>query len=158
MLRVVGISEMAVSRDPAEDLITYSLGSCVALILHDPFAGIGGMIHCMLPLSKTDPKKAEIKPCMFIDTGVVELLKEVYAQGATRKNLVAKVVGGAVLLDSKGLFKIGERNYAVLRKLLWKNNILVAAEEVGGTISRTVVLRMADGRVFIRNKGVEREL
>jgi chemotaxis protein CheD len=46
----------------------------------------------------------------------------------------------------------------MLRKLLWKNGILIQAEDVGGSISRTLVLNLADGRVLIRNRGGEVEL
>jgi chemotaxis protein CheD len=155
---VIGIAEMKVSNRPADVLITYSLGSCIGLALFDPQAGVGGLIHCMLPLSRMDEDKARANPLMFTDTGVLALLQAVFDLGAERRNLVAKVAGGAMLLDEKGLFRIGERNYAVLRKVLWKNNILLAAEEVGGTIPRTLTLYMNSGRTTIKSHGVEREL
>jgi len=154
----VSISEMAVSKHPDDVLITYSLGSCVGLSLYDPASGVGGLIHCMLPLSKIDPKKAKANPPMFTDTGVTALLEDVFNEGASRKHLVAKVAGGASLLDEKGMFKIGERNYTVLRKILWKNNILIAAEDVGGTIARTMALYMDSGRTTIKSQGKEVEL
>lgn len=158
MQRTVSISEMAVSKHPDDVLITYSLGSCVGLSLYDPASGVGGLIHCMLPLSKIDPKKAKAKPPMFTDTGVTALLEDVFNEGASRKHLVAKVAGAASLLDEKGLFKIGERNYTVLRKILWKNNILIAAADVGGTIARTMSLYMDSGRTTIKSQGKEVEL
>ena len=58
----VDISDMKIARNPEDVIVTYSLGSCVGLTLYDPIAGVGGMIHCMLPLSKIDPEKARIKP------------------------------------------------------------------------------------------------
>lgn len=158
MQRTVSISEMAVSKHPDDVLITYSLGSCVGLSLYDPASGVGGLIHCMLPLSKIDPQKAKAKPPMFTDTGVTALLENVFDEGASRRHLVAKVAGAASLLDEKGLFKIGERNYTVLRKILWKNNILIAAEDVGGTIARTMALYMNNGRTTIKSQGKEVEL
>ncbi len=66
----VDISDMKIAQNREDVIVTYSLGSCVGLTLYDPVAGIGGMIHCMLPLSKIDPEKARIKPYMFVDTGV----------------------------------------------------------------------------------------
>jgi chemotaxis protein CheD len=155
---VIGIAEMQVSNRREDVLVTYSLGSCIGLTLYDPQAGVGGMIHCMLPLSKMDEGKARANPTMFTDTGVLTLLQSVFNMGAERKNLVAKVAGGAMLLDEKGLFRIGERNQAVLRKVLWKNNILIASEEVGGTIPRTLTLYMADGRTTVKTHGVEKNL
>lgn len=155
---VVGIAELAVSTNPNERLITYSLGSCIGLTLFDPVAGVGGMIHCMLPLSKLEKDKAARNPAMFTDTGTVKLLNEVLKLGAKKGRLIAKLAGASSLLDDKQLFRIGERNYAVVRKVLWKNDILVAAEECGGCKSRTLSLYMDDGRVTVRSKGVETDL
>ncbi len=158
MIVVVGISEMAVSSDPDDVLVTYALGSCLGVSVYDHRAKVGGLIHCMLPLSSVDPEKALAKPCMFTDTGVLALLDAVFARGAMRSSLSVKAIGAASLLDDKGVFKIGERNYTVFRKVLWKNNILINAEDVGGAISRTVYLRIATGQTLIRSGKGEREL
>lgn len=158
MNHTIGIAEMNVSNQRDDVLVTYSLGSCMGLTLYDPQAGVGGMIHCMLPLSKIDENKAISNPLMFTDTGVQKLLQAVFNLGAERRNLIAKVAGCAVLCDDKGLFKIGERNYTVLRKVLWKNDILIAAEEVGGSIARTMYLYMDSGRTVIKSHGQEHDL
>ena len=158
MKHIIGISEHNVSGKADDVLITYSLGSCLGLSLFDPTAGVGGMIHCMLPLSKIDPEKAKRTPAMFVDTGVPLLLQEMFDLGAKRKSIVAKAAGCGQLLDDKKLFKIGERNYTVLRKILWKNSILIASEDVFGTASRTMTLRLADGATLIKSGGKEVEL
>ncbi len=158
MNHTVGISEMKISNQVDDVLVTYFLGSCIGLSLYDPIVHVGGLIHCMLPLSKIDPVKAKSNPQMFIDTGVPALLQAVFELGAERRRLVAKVAGAAMLLDDKRLFKIGERNYTVLRKLLRKNNISIAAEDVGGMITRTMYLYIATGRTIIKSGGWETEL
>jgi chemotaxis protein CheD len=155
---VVGISEYAVSSDPDDTLITYSLGSCVGLVLHDPVAGIGGLLHAMMPVSTADPGKAAMTPAMYVDTGAAHMLQEMFDRGATRPNLSAWVVGAANQLDSDNLFRIGARNHAIVRKVLWKNGILIADEETGGSISRTVTLEVGDGRAFVKSSGGVREL
>lgn len=158
MNHTVGISDMKVTNRRDDVLVTYSLGSCVGLSLYDPVACVGGLIHCMLPVSKIDLAKAQANPYMFTDTGVPALIQAVFNLGAERRNLIAKVAGAGSLLDEKGLFKIGERNYTVLRKVLWKNSILIAAEDVGGSKARTVYLYMDSGRTVIRSGGQESEL
>lgn len=158
MKRTVGISEMAVSQSPDEILVTYSLGSCVGVAVYDPAVRVGGLIHCMLPLSRLDPERAKRTPQMFTDTGVPTLLNAVLDLGASRKRLIVKVAGGAAPLSDNGVFKIGERNYTVLRKVLWKNDILIASEEVGGTVARTMTLFLDTGKTTIRSGGVERDL
>lgn len=156
--RVVGISEYVVSSEPTDTLVTYSLGSCVGLLLHDPSAGVAGMLHAMMPASKSNPDKASENPAMYVDTGATALLSELFEAGATRANLVAKVVGAASQVDQAQMFRIGERNHAVLRKVLWKNGILIAAEDVGGASSRTVYLEVGSGRTSVRSEGTVREL
>jgi len=150
VLRTVPISAMAVSRAREEVLVTYSLGSCVGLSLFDPRAGVAGLLHSMLPESSIDAEKARRCPAMFVDLGVRSLVDSLLAQGASRRGLVAKVAGGAAAFNDHGLFRIGERNVAALRKALWKNEILIAAEDVGGTHARTMYVSVATGRVILR--------
>ena len=158
MLQTVSVSEMQVSNTQTDVLVTYSLGSCAGLSLYDPVAEVGGLIHCMLPLSKIDREKAKNNPQMFVDTGVPALLQKMFNMGAQRKRIIAKVAGCAQLLDEKKLFRIGERNYTVLRKVLWKNDILIAAEDVGGSIPRTIFLYMDTGVTILKIRGQEVEL
>lgn len=141
---------MAVSNVPDEFLITYSLGSCIAVIIFDPAAGVGGMLHYMLPESSIDPEKARRNPCMFADTGITHLFKSSYQIGARKENIVVKAVGGAQMFDPEGLFNIGKRNYLAMRKIFWKNNMAIAAEHVGGEVNRTVRLEMNTGRVILK--------
>ena len=158
MHQIVGIAEMKVTNRREDVLVTHSLGSCVGVALYDPGACVGGLIHCMLPLSSIDPAKAAANPSMFVDTGVPALLQAVFNLGAERRRLIAIVAGAGKPLDQNGVFKIGERNYTVLRKVLWKNNILIAKEDVGGTMPRTMTLYMEDGRTTIRSRGIEATL
>ncbi|MGZ3387730.1 MAG: chemotaxis protein CheD, partial [Isosphaeraceae bacterium] len=46
---VVGISDLKVSNNPADSMITYALGSCIAVAVYDPVAKVGGLLHFMLP-------------------------------------------------------------------------------------------------------------
>ncbi len=156
--KTVDMSELVTSADRSDVLVTYALGSCIAVILYDPVRKAGGMIHYMLPLSTTNAAKAQVKPAMFADTGVPLLFERMYALGAEKKNLVVKVAGGGQLYDDHGTFEIGRRNYTVLRKMLWKNNVLIHAEDVGGAKSRTVRLWVDTGRVTVASRGEEIEL
>lgn len=154
----VDIANLQVSNDPASALITYALGSCIAVVLYDPVIRAGGMIHYMLPSSKTNPEKAKSLPAMFADTGVPLLFEKMYALGCKKENLIVKVAGGGKLYEDNGVFDIGKRNYTVLRKMLWKNSILISAENIGGAKSRTVRINIGDGKVVVRSKGEESEL
>jgi chemotaxis protein CheD len=149
--KTVGIAEMLISTDPSDVLVTYSLGSCLGVTVHDPDARVGGIIHCMLPLSSVDGEKAKERPFMFVDTGVSIFLQKLFEAGVRRSSAVVKIAGCASVLDHQNLFRIGERNLTVFRKLMWKNNIIIAAQDVGGAKSRTVYLDMPTGRTLIRS-------
>lgn len=150
-MATIGISDIYVSKRPDEVLVTHSLGSCIGMTVYDPQVRVGGMIHFMLPLSKIAPDKAKLKPGMFADTGIPTLLRKVFSMGAAKDRLIVKVAGGAKLMDQGKVFNIGERNYLVLRKILWKNNILINGEDVGEDLSRTMRLEMESGMVTVKS-------
>lgn len=154
----VHVGDLQVSEDPDSVLVTYSLGSCVGLVLYDESRRLAGMLHSMLPLAKLNPERAKERPGMFSDTGVAALLEALFARGARKQSLKAKIMGAASMLDHKGFFRIGERNYAVVRKLLWKNEIFVAAEDVGGVLPRTVHVYPSDGLTVIHHGSEEKQL
>ncbi|HSR36581.1 MAG TPA: chemotaxis protein CheD [Desulfurivibrionaceae bacterium] len=153
MKLVVGISDMKVSNQPDDVLITYSLGSCIGVVIWDPVAKVGGLLHYMLPDSSLDKEKAQGKPFMFADSGIPLLFKETYKFGAVKNRLIVKVVGGSQIMDNAGIFNIGKRNHAVLRKMFWKNNIMIAKEDVGGTGNRTVSLEIGTGITRLKVSG-----
>ncbi len=157
-LITVKIADMQVTNNSEAVLVTYALGSCIAVVLHDPVCRAGGMLHFMLPQSRTDPVKAQHNPEMFADTGVPLLFEKMYSLGCRKPNIVVKVVGGAKIFNDHGVFEIGKKNYTILRKMLWKNKVMVTAEDVGGNKSRTVRLAVDNGQVFITSKGKKVEL
>jgi chemotaxis protein CheD len=154
----VDISDLKLSAEPDDVIVTYALGSCIAVMVYDPVRVAAGMIHYMLPLSETSPEKAKAKPAMFADTGIPLLFQSLYKLGCRKQDLVVKVAGGGALYDDKGVFSIGKRNYTVLRKMFWKSSILIAAEDVGGSKSRTARIYVESGRCTVSSQGEERDL
>lgn len=150
---VVGISDCAVSRDPANTLVTYALGSCVAVALYDPVSKAGGLLHIILPESQLNPEKAAQNPWMFADTGLPKMLEQIARVGADKRRLVVRLAGGAQVLDPQGTFNIGKRNIMATKKMLWKAGLLLAGEAVGGEVSRTVRLVLESGGFYIREPG-----
>ncbi|MEE8155910.1 MAG: chemotaxis protein CheD [Phycisphaerales bacterium] len=155
---VVGVADLALCDDPSATIVTYALGSCIGVCIYDPVAHVGGLLHFMLPESKINAEKAAQSPAIFADTGVPLLFKGAYELGARKERLTIVAAGGAEVLADDGHFKVGSRNRTMLRKLFWKNNILLSADDTGGSISRTMMLKMADGEVTVRSKGKERRL
>ncbi len=154
---VIGIGDCQISNNRESSLITYALGSCIAVVIHDPVAGVGGLLHFQLPESSLDPAKAERNPYLFADTGIPLLFRNAYQQGAEKKRLSVAVAGGAQMIDTNGTFNIGKRNCLAMKKILWKAGVLIQAEHLGGAVSRTVRLDINNGQVSLRETGPANE-
>lgn len=155
---VVNIADFAVASGGSV-LVTSGLGSCVAVALHDPAVGIAGLAHVLLPSAGFGPPS--IHPAKYADTGVALLAEELRRRGAAQNRLVAKLAGGARMfaaLLSSGV-NMGQRNIDATRKALYKLNIPVVAEDVGGEYGRSVRFVAATGALTVRSlAGGDREL
>lgn len=151
---------MKISSNPGDILITHALGSCLGITVHDPVAQVGGLLHVMMPLSTIDPAKAAKNPFLFVDTGVPRLFLEAYKMGAVKAHMEVKVAGGASFKEdeSSDFFQIGKRNMVILRKLLWKNGVMLKGEDVGKCESRTMSLEIGTGEVSIKVNGITKIL
>ena len=145
----IGVADMKVSNEPETTLVTYSLGSCLGIVVYDPAVKVGGLLHIMLPEVNEDRNSKGFNPYKYVDTGVPLLFKETYKYGAKKNRMIVTVTGGSHILDDSGYFNIGKRNLAELRKLFWKNGVMVDKEHVGGSVSRTVRLNMVNGEITV---------
>lgn len=155
---VVNIADFAVASGESV-LVTSGLGSCVAVAIHDPATGIAGLAHVLLPSAGFGPPS--IHPAKYADAGVALLAEELRRRGAAQNRLVAKLAGGArmfaALLPSG--INMGQRNIDATRKALYKLNIPVVAEDVGGEYGRSVRFVAATGAMTVRSLvGGDREL
>jgi chemotaxis protein CheD len=151
--QIVGVADMKVSKRPGESIVTYSLGSCIGLVLYDPVVRVGGMLHYMLPESSIDKEKAAARPYMFADSGIPRLFKATYKLGAVKQRMKIYVAGGAEILDQKGFFNIGKRNYMALKKMFFKNHVMINKQDVGGNVNRTVRIEISTGDIYVKTSG-----
>jgi chemotaxis protein CheD len=151
---VVNVSDARSSGDPGDVIVTYSLGSCIGVCLYDPQVSVAGMLHYQLPTSTMDAARAAERPCMFADTGMAYLVKEMEALGANKRRLKVTLSGGAQIMDPKGVFDIGKRNHAAIRKIHWQHGMFIESEDVGGGQPRTLYLNVADGGLTIKTGGI----
>ncbi len=149
----VGLGEIKVTGNPGEVLVAYGLGSCVGVGVYDPVAKVAGLLHAVLPQSLNG---TESVPGKFVTTGVPKLIEEMEKAGALRSRLQVRIAGGANMLSAPGAkqsFNIGERNVAQTRVALDALRLKLLAEDVGGTVGRTVRLFAADGRMTVKALG-----
>lgn len=159
MKRIVGVADCGIASDPDDVLITHALGSCLGIVAYDARAGVGGLLHVMMPLSEINPEKAKLNPFMFVDTGLPRFFDEMESQGAQRRRMRVMVAGGASVHSSTGdRFAIGKRNMVVFKRIMWGAGLLIAAEDVGGQRARTMRLHMDSGCVIVSSGSEEWEL
>jgi chemotaxis protein CheD len=132
-------------------IATIGLGSCVAIMLYDAAAQVGGLAHILLPsegLSRDTSNRAK-----FPTTAVPLLMEEMQRVGAWGKP-TAKIVGGASmfasLLPTSGV-NMGERNVEATRRVLKSADIPILAHDTGGDYGRSVYFDLSDGRVTVRS-------
>lgn len=152
---VVGISDMKISSRESDFLVTHSLGSCLGLAAWDPHARVGGLIHCLLPKATRPDVK---NPFMYVNVGVPTMIRKMLAKGCSKSHMVFKAAGCARMLGIQNQFDTGTQNMAMLEALFEKNFVTLAAQDVGGSIPRTMLLCMATGAVTITSQGKEWQL
>lgn len=153
----INIAQIKIAESPEDVLIASNLGSCLGIGVFDPETKAAGLVHCLLPLSKSDSEKADKNPCMYVDTGFTFLLNQILSKGGNKQKLKIVVAGGANINDEENVFEIGKKNYTILKKLLWKNGLLLKAEDVGGSVSRTLTMNAQDGKCFLKINGETKE-
>lgn len=158
---IIGIGGFRASKSTGDTLKTYALGSCVALLAYDKKHKIAGLLHVALPDSKINKQRAEALPGYFADTGISALLSSINSlrgdtngeSSDTNKEVVVKLVGGANILSVKNVFNIGQRNVSAISELLKNHGLKPLAQDVGGSLSRTVSLEVNTGQVRIQSPG-----
>lgn len=154
MIRV-GMADLNICTAP-DAITTLGLGSCVGIILYDPVKKIAGMAHIMLPDS-TKVKMNENK-AKFADTGIDLLLKQLEKAGTSRRNLLAKIAGGAQMFafrSNNDMLRIGERNVEATKELLKKLGIRIVAEDTGCNYGRTIEFYPETSELIIKAVGKE---
>ena len=147
----VGIADMKIAKGSGI-LITYALGSCIGLCFHDPMTHIGALLHVMLPLNLETGRK---NPMKYADNVIQETLRQMEAMGASRKRITVKIAGGAKIFEVTGgnLGNIGQRNIESVHTVLRKEGIRLMAEDVGGTVARTLLFDVNSGLGCVRSYG-----
>lgn len=149
----VGMADLQVLKHPGM-LTTLGLGSCVGIALYDSFEKIIGLAHVMLPSSKQARNVTNISK--FADTAIEKMIDDMIKLGAKKRNIVAKLAGGAQMFAftaSSDIMRIGSRNVASAKEKLKDLGIKIVAEDTGGNYGRTIELYSDDGRLLIKTIG-----
>jgi chemotaxis protein CheD len=146
--------QIAVSAKPC--VVETLLGSCVAVGVWDPVAGIGGMNHYLLPRAAT----AAVATPRFGDVATDRLITRVVAAGAAKERLRARLFGGASVLQAlRGVAgSLGRSNVDMARNVLADFGIPILSLDVEGERGRKVVFHTHDGESIVRLLAGERNV
>jgi chemotaxis protein CheD len=147
----VFIGQLAVAADH-RSLAIHGLGSCVALILFDVNAGVGGLAHVLLPGPRPVGDTTHDLPAKYGTSALDVLMKEMIELGAQPAQMAAALVGGARLFQSEMDLDqgVGMRNVEAIRSLLASKALALAADETGGEQGRTVIFSLPECVLRIR--------
>lgn len=149
----VGIADMNIV-SPPDTITTIGLGSCVGIAIRDTVLKKGGLVHVMLPDSTQ--VKSNQNLAKFADTGIPELVKKLESIGCNKRNMEAKIAGGAQMFSFQNkteLLGIGDRNVQASKNALKALGIPLKAEDCGENFGRTVIFNPANGEYEVRAVG-----
>lgn len=128
-----------------ETVISTLLGSCVAVAIHDPSTGIGGLNHYLLPEGL--PNEA-LNPRYGV-FAIPALIDECVKLGANRNKLQAKIYGGANVISVSSLGDgIGKRNIEIAENMLKELRIPILERNLAGEHARTIKLNTSSFSVL----------
>ena len=125
-------------------LAAYGVGSCIVIMLYDDTRKVGGLAHCLLPFGGDSSLK-------YPRNAIAEMVKQMSEKGVLKKNIVAKIVGGATMFEGFERHAIGKRNVIKAREELNRLDIPIIAEDVFGNWGRSISFNLESGDVRVRS-------
>jgi chemotaxis protein CheD len=156
----VGLGEMKVGREARDVLVAYGLGSCVGISAYCPVKKVGVMAHVMLP--EPSESKPEAKSAKFATQAIPMMMETIKGLGCPSSRIIWRIAGGAQVLSVPGMngrLMVGERNVAMVKKMMEQFRLPITAEDTGGRQGRTMQFFVETGKVTVRSVGgPQREL
>ena len=79
-----------------------------------------------------------------------KLIEKMLLNGSDKQHLIAKIFGGAGVLQDMVQFNIGLRNIEIAKKMLSEANIPIISSHVGGNSGRKIIFNTATGEVLLQ--------
>jgi chemotaxis protein CheD len=143
----VGMGQAVVGREPAR--LTSILGSCVAITMYAAKLRLGMLSHVVLPNGNGNLAM----PAKFADTAVPYMLAMMQERGAGRRDLVAKVAGGACMFGGGRFMDIGDCNARVAIAALEAAQVPIVGRDIAGTVGRRICFDLSTGELTVDSPG-----
>lgn len=134
-----------ITADPSR-LTTRNLDSCVAIAVHVPKLSVAALLRFRYPTPDFEP--SESNPWLFAETAIPLLFDYIQAMGCSKQEAAVYGIGGASEDDTR----LGRQNVLAMRRLLWREGVLLRGEDTGGTSPRSLWLEAGSGRLIVRSK------
>jgi chemotaxis protein CheD len=145
--------ELYLARGPA--ILRTILGSCVGVTFWSARLGAGALCHGVLPRCPRDwPSGFTLaEGCRYVDFSIRHLARQFDALGASRREVVVKLFGGADVLPiadkSRARASVGAQNREAAEEVLAEEGFTVAASDVGGRRGRRIHFHTGTGEVLL---------
>lgn len=130
-----------------QEALTTVLGSCIAACIRDPFVGIGGMNHFILP-NDGGNQMALSDSTRYGSYAMEQLINEIMKFGGRRERMEVKITGGGNMMP--GSNDIGAQNIQFVEEYLRYEGLNVVSSDVGGLQPRNVIYLPAEGRMLVK--------
>lgn len=138
--------EFFVSQSP---MIVYTvLGSCISACIRDPFVGVGGMNHFMLPEPKETGHDSWGESTRYGSFAMESLINGILKRGGHRNRLEIKLFGAGKIYDGK--IDVGDTNAKWVIQYLKSEGLTVVKTDLGDVFPRKVYYQTDSGRVLLK--------
>lgn len=128
------------------EVLTTTLGSCVAACIRCPETGVGGMNHFMLP--DGDMHRLDSVALRYGNHAMEALINDVLRYGGRREALEVKLFGGGAVLGIHS--DVGERNARFALGYVRLEGLRLVVHDLGGRLPRKIRYRVSDGRARLK--------
>lgn len=152
MVNMVQPGDYAITGHP-DQVIGTLLGSCVSACIYDPYTGIGGLNHFLLP--DVDGAACGASDSASTRYGIFAmemLINGIMKQGGSKARMKAKLFGGAHFAALSTNIEVGRYNKEFALDFLRREKIEVVASDLGGKSARRIFFNPGTNKVLVRIK------
>lgn len=131
-----------------DEMIATILGSCVSACIRDPYVGVGGMNHFLLPSSNDEMDNTHSDAARYGLFAMENLINGIMKAGGRKDRLEIKVFGGGNVINNSA--QIGSKNAAFIHGFLKNEGYRIASEDLEGDHPRRVHYYPVSGKVMMR--------
>lgn len=135
-----------------DEYVMTILGSCLSVVFFDRKTKYTGVSHCLLPKQSVLKTNQSDNIFKYVDTTIQFMVEKFNEVGTQKRDLEIKIFGGASIHSSAEDSKmiVGKNNIITANEILNNLKLRVNKQDVGGNISRKIIVSTSNGDVFLK--------